>query len=116
MPTCESYKKRIIAAMRDCGTYNRNLTMQIENLAFSLYVLSKCREDIEKPDFTITVMKETRDGEQPIENPILKTASRYQADVSRQMRQLKLTVEDIMGTPDVRDAADDMIDTVNAIK
>lgn len=100
MATFESYKRRITAALKGSGLYDKNLSIQVENLATSLWTLSMCRDKMSEEDFKVITTKTTRDGEQPIENPIFKVLARTQADISRQMRQLNLTVEDIVGKPD----------------
>lgn len=100
MDDFKTYKRRIISALRNSGLYDKNLTIQIENLATSLWTLSMCRREMEDEDFKVIEIKKTRDGSQPIENPIFKVVARTQADISRQMKQLNLTVEDIVGKPD----------------
>ena len=100
MDDFKTYKRRIISALRNSGLYDKNLTIQIENLATSLWTLSMCRREMEAEDFKVIEIKTTRDGEQPIENPIFKVVARTQADISRQMKQLNLTVKDIVGKPD----------------
>ncbi len=101
MATFDSYKRRITSALKDSGLYNKNLSIQIENLATSLWTLSMCRDKMSEAEFKVIETKVTRDGCQPIENPIFKVLARTQTDVSRQMKQLNLTVEDIVGNPDV---------------
>lgn len=108
--------KKIKTAMQSCGTYNSNLDFQILNLARSLRLLAQVDRDMSDPDFELTVMKVTRDGEQPIENPLLKTLDRAQTQVSRQMRQLKLTVEDLIGAPELPDGVDELTAELDKIK
>lgn len=116
VPTLERYVKKIKTAMQSCGTYNSNLDFQILNLARSLRLLAQVDRDMSDPDFELTVMKVTRDGEQPIENPLLKTLDRAQTQVSRQMRQLKLTVEDLIGAPELPDGVDELTAELDKIK
>lgn len=92
--------------MKRAGTYSKLLDMQIETLAGALVVIEKCQEEINSEDFNPVMMKVTRDGEQPVENPVLKTHSRYMSEMSRQMKLLKLTVDDVVGKPDIPDEAD----------
>ncbi len=108
VPTLDRYVKKIKTAMQSCGTYNSNLDFQILNLARSLRLLAQVDRDMSDPDFELIVTKVTRDGEQPIENPLLKTLDRAQTQVSRQMRQLKLTVEDLIGAPELPDGVDEL--------
>lgn len=116
VPTLDRYVKKIKTAMQSCGTYNSNLDFQILNLARSLRLLAQVDRDMSDPDFELTVMKVTRDGEQPIENPLLKTLDRAQTQVSRQMRQLKLTVEDLIGAPELPDGVDELTAELDKIK
>lgn len=102
--------------MKKAGIYSKILDMQIETLAGALFVIDKCQEKINSETFEPVVTKVTRDGKQPIENPVLKTLSRYMAEVSRQMKLLKLTVEDVVGQPDIPDVADKIIEKMKQIK
>lgn len=101
--------------MKSSGTYSVNLGIQIDNLALSLYQREICRAEMEKEDFSAIVMKQTRDGEQPVENPVFKVLARVQADITRQMKQLKLTVADIVGVPEQEDAIDRLNAELDAI-
>lgn len=116
MASYESYKTRIVRTMTKAGTYTPLLTLQIEALASALYVMYRCLEKIQDKDFDPVMMKITRDGKQPVENPVLKTHSRYLAEVSRQMRLLKLTVEDVVGSPDIPDEVDRIEEEMQKIK
>lgn len=116
VPSLERYVRKIKSAMRQCGTYDPNLEFQILNLARSLRLLALVDAEMGQPDFELVVMKITRDGKQPIENPLLKTLDRAQTQVSRQMRQLKLTVEDLIGAPELPDGVDELtaeLDKIN---
>ena len=94
--------------MKAAGIYSVNLSIQIDNLAYSLWVRDKCVEQMEAEDFELTVTKITRDGSQPIENPILKEFNRRTTYITSQMKQLKLTVEDIIGKPDIAAPIDEL--------
>lgn len=116
IPTLGNYQRKIISAMKASGTYDENLYFQIKNLARSLRTLDMVDVEMSSPEFQLVTMKLTRDGEQPIENPILKTMDRAQTQVSRQMKQLKLTVEDLVGTPELPDAVDELTAELEKIK
>lgn len=116
MDDLEKHKRNIIKAMKASGIYNKNLIIQIENLAASMQVRSVCLEKMKDSEFSPILMKITRDGEQPVENPILKTLSRSITEINRQMKQLKLTVEDIVGAPELRDNIDEMYEELNNIR
>lgn len=93
----KKYVKRIKKALELSDLYAENLSIQIENLASTLVVLHKCEEEINAPDFKVTVMKITRDGEQPVEAPVLKAHARLLSQVTIQMKALSLTVDEIKG-------------------
>lgn len=116
MPSLETYRRKIKAAMQSCGTYDSNLDFQILNLARSLRLLSQVDREMSQPDFSLVVTKKTRDGAQPIENPLMKILDRAQTQVTRQMKQLKLTVEDLIGAPELPDAIDELTEELAKIK
>lgn len=115
-PTLVSYQNKIIRAMKASGTYDANLFFQIKNLARSLRILDMVDIAMSSPEFTLVTMKVTRDGEQPIENPLIKTMDRAQNQVNRQMKQLKLTVEDLIGAPELPDAIDELTEELEKIR
>ncbi|WP_290456519.1 P27 family phage terminase small subunit [Muribaculum intestinale] len=112
----EKYRRRIVKAMKASGIYSPNLGIQINNLARSLWVLDRIQADMQADDFTLVVMKTTRDGEQPMEHPLMKMLDRTQNQVNRQMRQLKLTVEDIVGAPELPDGVDEMYKEIEKVR
>lgn len=116
VPSLETYRRKIKTAMQKCGTYDANLDFQILNLARSLRLLAQVDRKMSEPEFALIVMKVTRDGNQPMENPVLKTLDRAQTQVTRQMRQLKLTVEDLIGAPELPDAIDELTEELSKIK
>lgn len=115
VPSLERYVRKIKSAMQKCGTYDANLEFQILNLARSLRLLALVDAEMGQPDFELVVMKLTRDGEQPMENPLLKTLDRAQTQVNRQMTQLKLTVEDLIGAPELPDGVDELTSVLDKI-
>lgn len=115
VPSLERYVRKIKSAMQKCGTYDPNLEFQILNLARSLRLLALVDAEMGQPDFELVVMKLTRDGKQPMENPLLKTLDRAQTQVNRQMSQLKLTVEDLIGAPELPDGVDELTSVLDKI-
>lgn len=111
-----TYRTRIKKALEDAGLYSKNLAIQIETLASTLMVLRKCEEEIEADDFSVTVMKTTRDGEQPVEAPVLKAHARLLGQVTAQMKALSLTVEDIIGKPEVPNGVDGVREAVEEVE
>ena len=116
MATFASHKKRIVLALKKTGMYSPHLTVQIDNLASALQTLDICNRTKNDPDFAPFINKKTRDGAQLIEHPVFKVEERTRNSIDRQMRQLKLTVSDIIGAPDVADNADELLNQMNKIQ
>lgn len=116
MAKLASHKKRIALALKKTGMYSPYLTMQIDNLASALQTLDMCNKIKNSPEFEPFIEKPTREGPQMVEHPVFKVEERTRNSIDRQMRQLKLTVEDIIGHPDVPDALDDILDNMEKIK
>lgn len=106
MATLASHKKRIVLALKKTGAYSPHLTVQIDNLSNALQTLDMCNRIKSSSDFEPFIEKPTREGSQLVEHPVFKVEERTRNSIDRQMRQLKLTVEDIVGSPDVPDEAD----------
>lgn len=111
-----TYYSKIVKALKSSGLYSPNLAITIDNLAGALWVKYLCEVEMDSPDFKVTVMKITRDGEQPIEAPVLKTYSRASDQVTAYMKALNLTVEDIVGKPEIENGVDIMRSKVNAVE
>lgn len=101
--------------MKKTGAYSPHLTVQIDNIANALQTLDMCNKIKSAPDFEAFIKKPTREGEQLVEHPVFKVEERTRNSIDRQMRQLKLTVEDIVGSPDVPDEADRIMEEMERI-
>lgn len=112
MATIETHQRRLRTALRQSGQYSEALYYQVKNLARTLASLDKCDELIASPEFSPVITKKTRDGAQEIEHPIFKVQDRLQQQVNRQMKQLGLTTENIVGKPDIPNGIDEMRDIV----
>lgn len=114
MASFKSHKTRIIRALKGAGRYTPCVGIQIDALATALMVNDKALKQIEKlEDLTITEI--SRYGEKTVPHPICKIANDAQASITKQMATLGLTVEDIMGEPDLPDAVDELNETLDAI-
>lgn len=103
--TVKEYKKDIIKALRDLKTYSRSLDMQILSLASAMRNLEMANDQIDGLTET-TVWETTRYGEKLAPHPVFKIAKEAQELITRQMKALGLTVEDLAGESDDDPLAD----------
>lgn len=101
----EFYKKEIVRQLRANNTYSRALDMQIMSLASAMRNLDMANEQIDKLTET-TVWETTRYGEKLAPHPVFKIAKEAQELITRQMKALGLTVEDLAGGSDDDPLAD----------
>lgn len=101
----EFYKKEIVRQLRANNTYSRALDMQIMSLASAMRNLDMANEQIDKLKET-TVWETTRYGEKLAPHPVFKIAKEAQELITRQMKALGLTVEDLAGGSDDDPLAD----------
>jgi hypothetical protein len=101
----EFYKKEIVRQLRANNTYSRALDMQVMSLASAMRNLDMANEQIDKLNET-TVWETTRYGEKLAPHPVFKIAKEAQELITRQMKALGLTVEDLAGGSDDDPLAD----------
>lgn len=101
----EIYKKEIVRQLRANNTYSRALDMQVMSLASAMRNLDMANEQIDKLTET-TVWETTRYGEKLAPHPVFKIAKEAQELITRQMKALGLTVEDLAGGSDDDPLAD----------
>ena len=101
----EFYKKEIVRQLRANNTYSRALDMQVMSLASAMRNLDMANEQIDKLTET-TVWETTRYGEKLAPHPVFKIAKEAQELITRQMKALGLTVEDLAGGSDDDPLAD----------
>lgn len=112
----EEYRAKIVEAMTSAGTYTPQLDLIVDNFASAFACKALCEIEMSAPDFKMIVDKETRDGLQPIENPILKPHARYTTQIDRFAKQLNITVADLVGKPDIPTPADELVNMINNIR
>ena len=103
--TVEDYKKEIVRAMKAHKIYSRGLEMQIVSLASAMRNLDMANREIDGLE-TTTVWETTRYGEKLAPHPVFKIAKEAQELVTRQMKALGLTAEDLAGEADDDPLAD----------
>lgn len=92
----EEYKKEIIRQMKAHKIYSKGLDMQITSLASAMRNLELANAEIDGLEVT-TVYETTRYGEKLAPHPVFKVAKEAQDMITRQMKALGLTAEDLAG-------------------
>lgn len=95
----EEYRKEIVRKMKVHKTYTQALDMQIYSLASAMRNLDLANEQIDGLT-EVTVWETTRYGQKIAPHPAFKIAKDAQDMVTRQMKALNLTAEDLSGEAD----------------
>lgn len=109
--TVDEYRKEIVRHMKALNNYNRGLDMQITGLASAMRNLELANAEIDTLEQT-TVLETTRYGEKLAPHPVFKVAKDAQDMITRQMKALGLTAEDLTGT----DEDDPLIDLTKKVR
>lgn len=106
------YKKDIERALKAAGKYNKSLGAQILSLAGALRTLDLANDEIDELEST-TIAVTSRYGNQTLApHPAFKIQKDAQDSVTRQMKALELTAEDLTGT----DEDDPLIELTKKVK
>ena len=103
--TVNEYVKEITKTMKSNKTYSRGLDMQILSLASAMRNLEMANNQIDGLTET-TVWETTRYGEKLAPHPVFKIAKEAQELVTRQMKALGLTVDELAGNTEDDPLAD----------
>lgn len=103
--TVNEYVKEITKTLKANKTYSRGLDMQILSLASAMRNLEMANNQIDGLTET-TVWETTRYGEKLAPHPVFKIAKEAQELVTRQMKALGLTVDELAGNTDDDPLAD----------
>ena len=103
--TVNEYVKEITKTLKANKTYSRGLDMQILSLASAMRNLEMANNQIDGLTET-TVWETTRYGEKLAPHPVFKIAKEAQELVTRQMKALGLTVDELAGNPEDDPLAD----------
>lgn len=95
----DDYIKDIRKALKSNNAYTSALDMQIRSLASAMRNLDMANAQIDGLTET-TVWEKTRYGEKLAPHPVFKIAKEAQELITRQMKVLKLTAEDLTGAVD----------------
>lgn len=106
------YKNDIVKALKAVGKYSKGLDIQIISLAGALCTLNKANDEIDNLN-TVTIKVKTRYGNDSLApHPVFKIQKDAQDSVTRQMKALGLTAEELTGT----DEDDPLIDLTKKVK
>jgi hypothetical protein len=103
--TVNEYVKEITKTLIANKTYSRGLDMQILSLASAMRNLEMANNQIDGLTET-TVWETTRYGEKLAPHPVFKIAKEAQELVTRQMKALGLTVDELAGNTEDDPLAD----------
>ena len=103
--TVSEYTKEITKMLKANKTYSRGLDMQILSLASAMRNLEMANNQIDGLTDT-TVWETTRYGEKLAPHPVFKIAKEAQELVTRQMKALGLTVDELAGNTEDDPLAD----------
>ena len=103
--TVNEYVKEITKTLKANKTYSRGLDMQILSLASAMRNLEMANNQIDGLAET-TVWETTRYGKKLAPHPVFKIAKEAQELVTRQMKALGLTVEELAGNTEDDPLAD----------
>lgn len=106
------YRKDIEKALKAAGKYSRSLGAQILSLAGALRTLDLANDEIDGLEST-TITATSRYGNETLApHPVFKIQKDAQDSVTRQMKALGLTAEELTGT----DEDDPMIELTKKVK
>ncbi len=97
--TIEEHVKIVIKALKQHNQYSNALNAQVIALASAMRNLEMANEQIDTLS-EVTVWEETRYGKKIAPHPAFKIAKDAQESITRNMKTLKLTVEDLSGEID----------------
>ena len=103
--TVNEYVTEITKTLKANKTYSRGLDMQILSLASAMRNLEMANNQIDGLTET-TVWETTRYGEKLAPHPVFKIAKEAQELVTRQMKALGLTVDELAGNTEDDPLAD----------
>ena len=106
------YKKEVEKALKAAGKYSKSLGAQILSLAGALRTLDLANDEIDKLE-GVTIPATSRYGNETlVPHPAFKVQKDAQDSVTRQMKALGLTAEELTGT----DEDDPLIDLTKKVK
>lgn len=94
------FRAEIIKALKASSKYSKGIDLQIFSLAVALRSLDMANDELDKLD-TVVVVETSRYGNETLSpHPVFKILKDAQDSVTRQMKALGLTTEELTGTND----------------
>lgn len=115
MAKLRSYQRVIVKTLKESGLYTPQLAMQVENLACALYARDMAARELDGLE-SVCVEEVTRYGKRKVAHPAFRVMKEAMSEVSKQMTSLKLTVADLIGSPEGKNGIDGVVDKIAAIK
>ena len=112
MKTTDDYCRQITRALRDAGKYSKSLDIQVLSLASALRALAIPNKDIDSLESTTVTVISRYGNEAPAPHPVFKILKDTLDSVTRQMKALGLTAEELEGGDD----NDPLIDLTKKVK
>lgn len=100
----QTYKARIVKALKESGRYSAGLVVTIDALANTMRTLDLCSSEIDGLD-CVTVTESTRYGSKLAPHPVFRVQRDAQESLSRLCKALGLTSADLL-----KDGSDDGFD------
>lgn len=100
MKKTEEYRKDIIRALKAAGKYSKSLDMQVSALAGAMRTLAIAESDIDALETTVVAEVSRYGNEKLSPHPAFKVQRDAQESVTKQMKILGLTAEDLAGADD----------------
>lgn len=111
----DKIQRSITRDLKKAGMYSPHLNAQIYCLASAVLTLVMANRDIATLEST-RALEESKYGSKPVEDPAFKTQRGAMAEVTKQLRVLKLTVDDLVGAPEKAGPMDDLAEKLLALK
>lgn len=101
------WRALIVKALKKSNRYNAGLDFQIINLAAAMRTHDLAIRDIDELD-TVTIVESNRNGEKTVPHPAFKVQRDASDSITRQLKILGLTMDDLVGKPDIPGPLDDL--------
>ncbi len=101
------WRALIIRALKKTNRYHSGLDFQIINLAAAMRTHDLAINDIDSLD-TVTIVESNRNGEKTVPHPAFKVQRDASDSITRQLKILGLTMDDLVGKPEIPGPLDDL--------
>lgn len=105
--TIGGWRALIVKALKKGSRYNAGLDFQIVNLAAAMRTHDLAIRDIDELE-CVTLVETNRNGSKTVPHPAFKVQRDASDSITRQLKILGLTMEDLIGKPDVAGPLDDL--------